>query len=170
MASPGKSGGTKPAWVQESMDLSAYAGKQILLRIEYITDDAYNAQGIGFDDFEIPEIGWRDGAEDHGRLGCRGLRPDRQRAHAALRRSGHHEGQATKVQSMDLDAQDKGQLVIRNVGPGQDVESVVVVVSGLAPLTIRPAEYQISTAMARARRRQRAALRADAITWRAVEP
>ena len=57
-------------------------------------------------------------------------------------------GAATKVQSMELDTQDKGQLVIRNVGTGRDVESVVVAVSGLAPLTIRPAEYQISMSMA----------------------
>ncbi len=37
----GQSGG----WVQESLDLSAYAGQQIMVRFEYITDDAVNQAG-----------------------------------------------------------------------------------------------------------------------------
>ena len=143
----GKSGGTAPAWVHESMDLSAYAGKQILLRFEYVTDDAYNAQGIGLDDFEIPEIGWKDNAETAGDWVANGFVRTDNNLQQRFAVQVITKGAATKVQQMELDSQDKGQLVIRNVGPGRDVQSVVVAVSGLAPLTIRPAEYQISMTM-----------------------
>ena len=52
--------GTSLGWVQDSVDLSDYAGEQVLLRFEYITDDAVFSQGACFDDFEIPELGWAD--------------------------------------------------------------------------------------------------------------
>jgi len=52
--------GTSLGWVKDSVDLSDYAGEQIFLRFEYITDDAVFAQGACFDDFEIPELGWVD--------------------------------------------------------------------------------------------------------------
>ena len=56
-------GGKTPKWVQEKVDLSPYAGKQILLRFEYVTDDAVNGPGFMVDDISIPEIGYSDGGE-----------------------------------------------------------------------------------------------------------
>jgi hypothetical protein len=52
--------GKSLGWVQDSVDLSDYAGEQVLLRFEYITDDAVFSTGACFDDFEIPELGWTD--------------------------------------------------------------------------------------------------------------
>ena len=51
-------------WKNESIDLSAFAGQQILVRFEVITDFTTNQDGIQLDDIEIPEIGYFDGAED----------------------------------------------------------------------------------------------------------
>ena len=63
----GKSGGSAPAeWVDESVDLSAYAGRRVLLRFEVVTDDAYNGAGFCVDDMRVDEIGWRDGPEAAG--------------------------------------------------------------------------------------------------------
>jgi immune inhibitor A len=59
---PGYSGGSG-GWVQESVDLSAYAGKKVLLRFEYVTDDATSLTGMAVDNIEIPELGFRDGGE-----------------------------------------------------------------------------------------------------------
>ena len=56
-------GGRDPAWVEQSVDLAAFAGKEILLRFQYVTDGALNLHGIAIDDLEIAEIGWRDNAE-----------------------------------------------------------------------------------------------------------
>ena len=51
-------------WQNESIDLSAYAGQEILVRFEVITDFHTNRDGVQLDDIEIPELGFFDGAED----------------------------------------------------------------------------------------------------------
>lgn len=50
-------------WVKESIDLTAYADQEIVLRWEHITDDAYNAPGLALDDIGIPEIGYLEDFE-----------------------------------------------------------------------------------------------------------
>ena len=56
----GNSGG----WVSELMDLTPYAGEaSVLLRFEYITDEAVNLDGWLIDDISIPELGFADDAE-----------------------------------------------------------------------------------------------------------
>lgn len=55
----GFSGGAEPgSWIQESVDLSDYAGEQVLLRFEYITDAAVNGEGFMVDDIRIDAIGY----------------------------------------------------------------------------------------------------------------
>jgi len=53
-------------WVQDSADISKYAGQEVLIRFEYITDDALFAKGICLDDFEISEINWNDNTSTTG--------------------------------------------------------------------------------------------------------
>jgi hypothetical protein len=53
----GKSGGgDKAAWIQEHADLSAYAGKKVQLRFEYVTDAEVLGEGLLLDDLSIPAI------------------------------------------------------------------------------------------------------------------
>jgi len=60
----GKSGGGADAvWIQESADLSAYAGKKILLRFAMQNDLSVNNFGFAVDDMAIPEINWSDNVE-----------------------------------------------------------------------------------------------------------
>ena len=60
----GKSGGgAKPAWVKQTADLSAYAGKKVQLRFEYVTDAALDFDAFALDDIAIPEIGFTDDVE-----------------------------------------------------------------------------------------------------------
>ncbi|MEW5941423.1 MAG: hypothetical protein AB1750_17295 [Chloroflexota bacterium] len=60
----GKSGGEANAqWIEETADLSAFAGKKILLRFAMQTDLAVNNFGFAVDDLSIPEINWSDDAE-----------------------------------------------------------------------------------------------------------
>jgi hypothetical protein len=58
--------GNSMGWVQDSADISKYAGQEILIRFEYITDDALFAKGICLDDFEINEINWNDNTSTTG--------------------------------------------------------------------------------------------------------
>ena len=61
--------GASAGWVQETVDLSEFAGKKVTLQFEYLTDAAVNGDGLLLDDiridaldyaadFEIDEGGW----------------------------------------------------------------------------------------------------------------
>ena len=58
--------GQSDGWVRETVDLTEFTGSEILLRMEYITDDAIHDRGACFDDFSIPEIRWSDSADNTG--------------------------------------------------------------------------------------------------------
>jgi immune inhibitor A len=61
----GLSGGgdTTPVWQQQRANLSLYAGREILIRFEYLTDGGVSQQGMALDDITIPEIGYSTDAE-----------------------------------------------------------------------------------------------------------
>ena len=53
----GKSGGGDAAlWLNETVDLSQYAGRKVQLRFEYVTDPEVNYSGFLLDDVSIPAI------------------------------------------------------------------------------------------------------------------
>ncbi|HEY3078992.1 MAG TPA: hypothetical protein VGM69_03705 [Chloroflexota bacterium] len=58
----GKSNG----WVDEEIDLSAYAGRRVSLRFEMVTDDAYNGGGWCIGGVAVPEIGFREEPSGNG--------------------------------------------------------------------------------------------------------
>ena len=51
-------------WQRESIDLSAYAGRRVLIRFEYLTDSSENLPGVALDDITIRELGYFDDVED----------------------------------------------------------------------------------------------------------
>lgn len=57
-------GGDHPpaSWVREQVDLTAYAGRQVLLRFEYVTDEGRAVDGFALDDIEL-STGFRDDVE-----------------------------------------------------------------------------------------------------------
>jgi immune inhibitor A len=62
----GLSGG-EGTWIREEVDLSAYAGQEVWLRFEYVTDAAVNGEGLLLDDLSIPAIDYfTDLEEDDG--------------------------------------------------------------------------------------------------------
>jgi immune inhibitor A len=60
------SGGRTPAWIQQEVDLSPYAGKEIQLRFEYVTDGALNLHGMAIDDVTITGVLNDDAESDNG--------------------------------------------------------------------------------------------------------
>jgi len=136
----GNSGG----WTEETFDLSPYAGREVLVRFEYVTDDAVNHAGWLIDDVRIPELGYRDDFES----GAGGWRNDgfvysdnrvSQRYLVQLISIGRQ----TQVQRMALDEMQRGRIELR--GLGDRIDSAVLVISALAPVTteIAPYEYVI---------------------------
>ena len=55
--------GTSEGWLTEEVDLSAYAGRQVHIRFEYLTDAAVNHWGWLLDDIAIPAIGYHEDFE-----------------------------------------------------------------------------------------------------------
>ncbi len=135
---------SKAQWLNESVDLSVYAGKQIKLRFELITDGAYNAQGMAIDQISIPAIGYRaDAAQGDGGWQAAGwLRiynqmPQRYIVQVVeLMADGSY-----KVVDMPIGADGKGSLTITHLG--SDVQSAALIVAPYAPKTTQQASYSV---------------------------
>lgn len=56
-------GGEEAKWIRESVDLSAFAGQEILIRFEYITDASVNGEGLLLDDLSIEALGYNEDFE-----------------------------------------------------------------------------------------------------------
>ena len=48
--------GKSEGWVEEIVDISQFAGKEVTLQFEYITDAAVNGEGLLIDDFQIDAL------------------------------------------------------------------------------------------------------------------
>jgi len=137
-------GGAAPAWTQQAFDLSPYAGQEILVRFEVITDEAVNYPGLCLDDLSIPELGYHDDVEagDGGWQAAGWLRvaaqiPQRFVVQAISL------GATTRVETMALDDTNQGQITLS--GLGTEVDRAVLAISALAPYTTEPATYTYST-------------------------
>ncbi len=49
--------GTSNGWITEEIDLSEFAGRQLLIRFEYVTDDSANQVGFAVDNIEVRKSG-----------------------------------------------------------------------------------------------------------------
>ena len=58
--------GRAAAWIQQEVDLTPYAGKEIQLRFEYVTDAALNLHGMAIDDIAINGVLSDDAESDKG--------------------------------------------------------------------------------------------------------
>ncbi len=130
----------KPQWIPEEIDLTPYAGRQIMLRFEYITDDAVNHPSLFVDDIAIPELGYLYDAEtdDGGWEGQGFIRTNNvlpQRFLVQLIEFGSEI--ETSLQRMELNEVNQGQLLVRG-----GTQQAVLVISGLALVTTELAGYE----------------------------
>ncbi|HLL80974.1 MAG TPA: hypothetical protein VKT25_15800 [Ktedonobacteraceae bacterium] len=140
-------GGSAPAWVQEHMDLTPYAGKKIQVRFEEVTDDAVNYQGFALDSISIPQIHFADsvtsdnGWVSNGFIRSNNLLPDHFTVQALVYQNG-----TFTLQSMPVDlASGQGTMHIPDFG--SKVTRVVLVVSAYAAETTLLAHYQVHMAV-----------------------
>ena len=140
----GKSGGgDTPEWVEESIDLSAFAGQKVLLRFEYVTDGGLNTPGWAIDDVSIPEIGLSDDAESDGDWTVERL-PAHHRPHrAALRRAGHRDRRpdAACARSNSTPRTTRRSSC---AGPTRASTKSVVVIAAMSEATSEEAQYRYS--------------------------
>jgi hypothetical protein len=136
----GQSGGSSPAeWIKESVDLSEYAGQEILVRFEYVTDAAVNGEGLLIDDVRLDGIGYEEDFENgDGGWNGEGFIRLFNRLPQTYRVAVVEYGNETRIRPVELDADQHGEI---DVSIGGDVDEVVLVVVGTARHTWRPAEY-----------------------------
>jgi immune inhibitor A len=134
-------GGEEPIWLEETADLSPYAGQKIQLRFETITDDTVHGQGFVIDDISIPEVGFYDDFEQEdedwnseGFIRHSNVLPQHFIVQAIMIQDGAYE-----VERLDLDANQRGQWLFSF---GEDFDEVVIVVAGSTPVTNQPAGYR----------------------------
>ncbi|RMF77021.1 MAG: hypothetical protein D6737_18960 [Chloroflexi bacterium] len=138
---PGYSGQSE-TWLAESISLDDYAGQEILVRFELISDDAVNQPGIAIDDVAIPEIDYfndfestdDDGWQAEGWVRIDNVLP-----------------QQAWVQAVQLANGDV--LPTRWLAPNETawtlpladhVSQVILIVSPFAPVTTVPMDYALS--------------------------
>ncbi len=138
----GLSGGQGPAWIDETVDLSQYAGQVVQLRFEYLTDLTVVDGGFLLDDLSIPAVdyftdfegndgGWT--ADGFARI--QPVLP--QNFRLALISLGH----IPQVQYIPLAADNSADIPLQF---GQGIDKYMLVVTGTTRYTRQYAAYRIS--------------------------
>ncbi len=136
-------GGTSGVWVEETIDLSDYAGQGIQLRFEYVTDLSVNGEGFLVDDISIPAIGYtEDFEEGDGGWAAEGFVRLYNRVPQTYRlvlvRTGPS---STSVTEILLDDNQHGEF--GPLGLGGEFDRATLLVIGTARYTWQPAPYHI---------------------------
>ncbi|HET8569624.1 MAG TPA: hypothetical protein VFM93_11645 [Candidatus Limnocylindria bacterium] len=133
-------GGQEPAWVRLEADLGPYAGKEIVLRFQYVTDGALSLGGVAIDDLEIAAAGFRDDTETDNGWSAKGFI-----------RSTNVVSQRYVVQLLRFGSQptverhvvENGVLELAFDAAG-DRRPPILAVSGLAARTTQPAAFSVT--------------------------
>jgi len=139
----GISGGNSyPTWIQDTVDISHYAGKNLTLRFEYVTDANVTGEGFLLDDLSIPEIGYTTdfetddaGWQADGWARIQNVLP--QKYDLALISAGDN----TTVQYITLNPDVTADIPF-SIGSG--VDNVILVISGTTRFTRQLAPYRFN--------------------------
>ena len=141
-------GGQSNGWIEQHIDLSAYAGAQVQLRFDYVTRHGAHDKGFLLDDLFIPELGLEDACEEIGDWQAEGfilagaMVPVRWVVQVI---DVYREGHSLQVYRMPLDEAQTGELemelrllggLLGNKGRG------ILAISALARGTTEPLPYR----------------------------
>jgi hypothetical protein len=136
----GYNGETK-GWITETVDLSQFAGEEVTLRFEYITDAAVNGEGLLLDDVSIPAIDYATDFEtDDGGWEAQGFARVNNLMPQTFQVSVIQMGKETTVTTLDISDLRTASLDLVL----EDGDQVIVVVSGTTPFTNQEASYEIN--------------------------
>ncbi len=135
-------GSETPEWIVEELDLSAYAGEEVWIRFEYVTDDAVNYPGWFIDDIRIPAIGYStdfengpDGWESEGWI----LTDNRLPQLWLVQVIALQDGKLQAVQRIPVGPDGAAEIQVNGLGRGNEA---ILTVSGLTLGTTEPATYE----------------------------
>jgi immune inhibitor A len=137
----GHSGGG-PKWIHEIVDISRYAGKEVFLRFDYVTDAAVHGEGFLLDDVGIPEIKYfTDFEEDNGGWESEGFVRVQNILPQTFGLSLLSIGDTVSVNTIEFKENLSAEIPI---SIGGEVDEVVLVVSGTTRHTRQPAPYRFT--------------------------
>jgi len=134
---------SEPVWVQEELDLTPYAGGPVVVRFDYVTDDAVNNAGLCLDNLAVRAIGWADNVEG-GEEGWRAvgfLRHDNILPQGWIVQA-IVPGDEPHVQRLEVGPNGRGEWLLPAVEEGS--EDLILAISALAPTTTERAEYAVT--------------------------
>lgn len=135
----GYTGATR-GWIEETVDLSKFAGQKVQIRFEYITDAAVNGEGLLLDDVRVDAIGYRSDFEaDDGGWVAQGFARVDNVLPQTYRLSLILKGATTTVTNIELNADQTAEIPL-SLRSG---EKAILIVTGTTRFTTIPAEYQI---------------------------
>jgi hypothetical protein len=137
--------GSSSGWHTEHFDLTAFAGEEVYVRFEYVTDDAINARGLFISNIAIPAIGYTsdfgqnaDGWESEGWL----LTDNQMRQDWIIQVLTLEDENLVAIEQVAVDEQGSVSLEIPDLGAGR---TAVIAISGAttAVTEVAPYEYWI---------------------------
>ncbi len=135
--------GLSEGWRSERYDLSAFAGEQIYVRFESVTDDAINGRGLFIKDVTIPAIDYRsnfaqgDGWESEGWI----YTDNRLRQNWIVQLMTFDGNTLVSVLRVKVDDTGHASLPVPGLGNGR---TAVISISGAAPIILETATYEYS--------------------------
>lgn len=135
----GQSGG----WIEETFDLTPYAGRDVVVRFEYVTDDAVHRAGWLIDDVRIPELNYADDMESGtGGWHASGFVYSDNRVPQGYLVQLITLGKMVNVHALAIDDSGYGRADLH--GLGAEVDTAVLVIAAVAPATTETASYRYS--------------------------
>jgi hypothetical protein len=139
--------GESTEWLEESLDLSPYAGQDLMIRFVVNTDHSTNRDGMLLDNIEIPEIKYFDGAEDdRGGWEAQGFVRSSNLVPAKwvlwLVKINADPNLQDEVSRIQLDELQSAEFDIEGFGRAFDFAALVI--APLAPTTTMSLDYEIS--------------------------
>ena len=138
---PGYSG-FSVGWVEDQVDLTPYAGRKVLVRFHYVTDDAINGTGLCLDTISVPQIGFFDDASQdqvwlaEGFFRTNNRVPQGYAVWVIETRDGDR-----SVRPLELDDSNEAQALVTDLDL---LDEVVLVVGSLARGSNLPTQYQLT--------------------------
>jgi len=132
----------QPQWVREHLDLTPFAGQQVIVRFDYITDDTVNRVGLCVDDLELAAVGFADDVE---------AGEDGWRAQGFVR---HENALPQRYVVQLVEYAPEPRIVRLPVGPdgrgewtieefGEQVQRAYLIIAATTPYTTEPADYTL---------------------------
>jgi immune inhibitor A len=138
----GVSGGCdSPCWINEIVDISQFAGQQVHLRFEYVTDSAVHGEGFLLDDVTIPEIGYfSDFEKDDGGWEANGWARIRNTMPQFYRLALIILSDAISVEYIFLEPDNTAIIPLSLIG---ELDEAILIVTGTTRYTRQKAPYQV---------------------------